>query len=83
MILQFRAAIKLLHQEHMKFPDSFEEFQQMCGGWHGPISRLPEPLEPEPGLSFIGRMRWHMRECLRPKSESERLAIRLAKLRKQ
>jgi hypothetical protein len=67
----------------MKFPDSYEEFQRMRarGGCHGPGLLLPVPPEPEPGLSFLGRLRWHMREYLRPKSKEERIAIRLAKKR--
>lgn len=68
----------------MKFPDSFEEFQRQCRGpvcWHGPMTQLPEPPMPEPGLSFLGRLRWHVREYLRPKSKEERLLISLAKKR--
>lgn len=68
----------------MKSPDSFEEFQRWSarGGCHGPGLLLPVPPEPEPGLSFLGRLRWHMREYLRPKSWEERLATQLAKRRK-
>jgi hypothetical protein len=68
----------------MKFPDSFEEFQRQCEGyrgWHGPMPRIPDPPMPEPGLSFVGRLRWHVREYLRPKTKEERLLIRLAKNR--
>jgi hypothetical protein len=65
----------------MSLPDGFEKFQQNRGGWHGPMPRLPAPPAPEPGLSFLARLRWHMREYLRPKSKEERLAIRFAKNR--
>lgn len=69
----------------MKFPDRFEEFQRECEGyrgWHGPMPRLPDPPTPEPGVSFFGRLRWHVREYLRPKSKEERLAIQLARIRR-
>jgi hypothetical protein len=68
----------------MKVPDSFELFQQQCrghGGRHGSMPRLADPPAPEPRLSFLGRLRWHVREYLRPKSKEERLAIWLAKRR--
>jgi hypothetical protein len=68
----------------MKFPDSFEAFQRSCRGWcHGPRLVLPDPPEPEPGLNFFGRLRWHVREYFRPKSEWERFVIKYAKLRQQ
>lgn len=66
----------------MNSPDSFERFQQRCGGWHGPMPRLPDPPKPEPGLSFLDRLRWHVREYFRPKSVEERSAIALAKKRR-
>jgi hypothetical protein len=67
----------------MNFPDSFEEFQRQRRGamcCHGPM-RLPDPPMPEPGLSFLGRLRWYVREYLRPKTKEERLLIQLAKKR--
>lgn len=69
----------------MNSPDSFEKFQRQCEGyrgWHGPMPRLPDPPEPEPGLSFLGRLRWYVHEYLRPKSKEERVAIKLAKTRR-
>jgi hypothetical protein len=67
----------------MKFQDSFEEFQRHCEdyrGCHVPMPRLPDPPEPELGLSFL-QLRWHVREYLCSKSTEERLAITLAKKR--
>jgi hypothetical protein len=69
----------------MNFPDNFEEFRRQCGGyrgWHGAMPRLPDPPEAEPGLSFLGRLRWHVREYVRPKCKEERLIITLAKKRR-
>jgi len=43
------------------------------------MPRLPDPPEPEPGLKFFDLGRWHVREYFRPKSEQERLLIKLAK----
>jgi len=67
----------------MQFPEKFKEFQRMSarGGCHGRGLELPVPPEPEAGLSFLGRVRWHLREYLRPKSKEERLFIKLAKKR--
>lgn len=69
----------------MEFPDYFEEFQQMCKGapCHGPRLLLPDPSEPDPGRNFFGRLRWYLREYLRPKTEWERFAIKFAKLKRQ
>jgi hypothetical protein len=66
----------------MNVPKSFEEFQRQCRGpicWHGPQTQLHNPPMPEPGLSFLGRVRWHIREYLRPKTKEERFLIKLAK----
>ena len=49
----------------------------------GPADRPPAPREPDPGLSFIPRVYWHVREYFRPKSLAERVGIALAKSRKQ
>lgn len=68
----------------MNFPNSFEEFRQHCEGyrgWHGPMPRLPDPPAPEPGLSFLRKLCWHLCEYRRPKTKEERLLIRLAKKR--
>ncbi|GAB3389192.1 hypothetical protein GCM10027317_42110 [Massilia agri] len=68
----------------MKIPDSFEEFEEQCKGyrgWHGRMPRLPTPPAPEPGLGFLDRLRWHLREYWCPKSKEERLLIKLAKKR--
>lgn len=43
------------------------------------MPRLPDPPMPEPGLSFLGRLHWLVREYLRPKTKQERLLIQLAK----
>lgn len=48
-------------------------------GWNGPTVRLPDPPEPPPGLAMLDRIKWHIREYLRPKSKEERLLIRLAR----
>ena len=60
--------------------DEFDQFKSVhrYGGWHGPMPRLPDPPEPEPGLKFFDRIRWYVREYFRPKSKQERLLIRLA-----
>lgn len=67
----------------MNLSDSFEEFQRVSarGGCHGPGLLLPVAPKPEPGLSFLERLRWHVREYWRQKSKEERLAIQLAKRR--
>jgi len=67
----------------MNLPDDLNKFPRNLGGWHGPIIRPPAPREPEPGLSFVDRLRWHIREHFRPKSEFERIGIKLAKAQKQ
>lgn len=68
----------------MNVPDSYEEFQRQCRGpicWHGPMTQPPEPPMPEPGLSFLEQVRWHIREFLRPKTKEERALIQLTKRR--
>lgn len=67
----------------MNSPNDFGKFPRDLGGWHGPMTRPPAPREPEPGLTFIGRLRWHIREYFRPKSQWERIGIKLAKAQRQ
>jgi len=67
----------------MNSADDCEKISQDLGGWHGPMPRPPAPREPEPGLSYIARLRWHVREYFRPKSDWERIGIKLAKAQKQ
>ena len=67
----------------MSSSDDFQKFPRDLGGWHGPMPRPPAPREPDPGLSYIARLRWHVREYFRPKSDWERIGIKLAKAQKQ
>ena len=67
----------------MEPDDKVDEVQMDWHGWHGPMPRPPAPREPEPGLSFIGKLRWQVREYFRPKSEAERIGINLAKNQRQ
>jgi len=62
--------------------DDFDRFKAMNGGWHGPGMPLPDPPKPDSDLKFFARLRWHVCEYFRSKTDLERLAIRLARLRK-
>lgn len=65
----------------MKDPDNCKISRDRIDyrGWHGPMPRIPPLPMPDPGLDWLGRMRWHIREYFRPKSAHERLMIRLAR----
>lgn len=68
----------------MSLHDDFEKFKAMNDGWYwlSPCPCLPPPPEPSPGLHFLGRLGWHVREFFRTKSDEERLATRMARLSK-
>jgi hypothetical protein len=67
----------------MNSANDFDKIPHDFGDWHGPMPRPPAPREPEPGLSYIARLHWHVREYFRPKSDWERIGIKLAKAQKQ